>query len=92
MKKLIKNLKHRGTQSIVAFNQFINAFFLGGWADETMSSRAYRMEKEGKPWGILRQVIDFVCFWEKEHCKTAFLYEQERRHSHPSHRENKVSK
>ena len=33
-------------QNLIAFDQSINAFW-GGWADETLSSRAWRWEKNG---------------------------------------------
>lgn len=52
---------------------------LGGLAEESMSSRAYRMGASGKPWGqITRPLIDriFRLFGQKDHCQHAYVYER----------------
>lgn len=69
----------------IAFDQLVNALF-GGWADETMSSHAYRMYRLGKPWGWLRWVYDWLFIWqtwELDHCQRAYASELARRHSPP---------
>lgn len=52
---------------------------LGGLAEESMSSRAWRMEAIGKPWGrITRPLIDAV-FWvfgRPDHCSGAYIAER----------------
>lgn len=52
---------------------------LGGLAEESMSSRAWRMDYAGKPWGqIARPVIDavFALFGRRDHCATAYAAER----------------
>lgn len=73
-------------QSAIALDQFFNAFLCGGWADETMSSYAYRMDLQGKPFGVMRRVIDTIFFWQPSHCEQAFLSEKYRRQSPPEER------
>ena len=58
----------------IAFDQFINAV-LGGWPDETLSSRCYRWARDGvRAWP--RKLVDGLFFWQREHCKSS--YESER--------------
>lgn len=71
-------MKH-GEQMLIAFDQFINAI-CGGWADETLSCRAWRQREKKSRWKIMRRVIDALFFWQKDHCKTAFESELQRRH------------
>lgn len=62
----------------VAFDQFVNAL-CGGSCDESISAHAYRLHRDGKPWGFLRPVIDWLFSWQKAeggHCQRA--YERER--------------
>lgn len=56
-----------------------------GYPDETLSSAAWRAERNGKvPGAIFRPVIDAL-FWavtlgrERNHCENAYLAERERR-------------
>ncbi len=64
-----------GFQVLVAIDQLINTF-IGGYADETLSSRAHRRRLRGK--GGVAWVIDHIFFWQEEHCKTAYESELER--------------
>ena len=67
-------------QILIAFDQLINTLFLG-YADETISSRMYRYELEGKLLGkIFRPIIDRIFWFQKEHCREAYLSEQLRSH------------
>lgn len=59
---------------LVAVDQLANAV-LGGWADETMSARCWRL-RGFRPYCWLRPVIDKLFFWQPNHCKSA--YESER--------------
>ena len=72
--KYLKNL-------LIAIDQFINSL-IGGWPDETLSSRAYRWEHDGKrSW--TRKLIDAIFFWEEKHCYTSYLSEREGRQLPP---------
>ena len=63
-----------GKAVLIAFDQLINALF-GGWPDETLSSRAWRMSVDGvRDWP--RALIDGLFFLEKNHCRES--YESER--------------
>lgn len=66
-------------QNLIALDQQLNTL-LGGMADETLSARAHRMrEKQQKYWGWTANFIDFIFFWEKNHCFMAYQYEIRRR-------------
>lgn len=73
-------------QTLIAFDQLLNAALCGGWADETMSSVAWRMEQEGRPFGVMRRVIDALFFFDKDHCRTSFEAERSRQHLPPEAR------
>lgn len=66
---------------LIAFDQLVNAVF-NGWPDETLSSRAWRWELNGKRnWP--RKVIDALFFWEKDHCKESYENEKKGRQLPP---------
>lgn len=79
-------------QLFIACDQLVNVLITplqsGAYADETMSARAYRMDRDGKPWGrILRPVIDFLFRWQTdEHCRKAYEKERQRIHLPPEMR------
>ena len=71
-------------QVLVALDQLANTF-LGGYADETLSSRAYRHKKDGsRSWPAW--VIDHLFFWQEDHCKTAYESEINRAQLPPAMR------
>ena len=83
------NIKHWLLQLFIAVDQLLNVlvtpFASGAWADETLSSRAYRMWRANKPWGrIWMPIIDALFFWQAirldaiGHCHQAYLREKER--------------
>lgn len=72
-------------QVLIALDQLINAL-LGGWADETLSSHAYRLDQDGKPFGFMRRVIDLVLWFDPDHCKQSYLSETLRMQSPPQAR------
>ena len=72
-------------QTLIAFHQLGNAL-AGGWADETISSRAWR-SRDHQPWKTLRPVIDRLFFFEPEHYKSAFGSERQRAHLPPEFRQ-----
>ena len=58
----------------IAVDQLVNAI-LGGWPDESLSSRAHRLDRDGVcSWP--RKLIDALFFWQDEHCRNS--YESER--------------
>ena len=80
-------MKHWLLQNAIALDQLLNTLFCGGWADETMSSNAYRMKREGKPSGFLCTVIDLLASpFEAGHCMESYISESERRHLPPGER------
>ena len=76
-------MKHPdGFQIAVALDQMVNTL-LGGWADETLSARAWRHKLDGsRSWPAW--IIDHLFFWQKDHCKTAWESELNRAHLPPS--------
>lgn len=64
----------------IGFDQFVNAIF-HGWPDETLSSRAFRMSRDGKcRWP--QKIIDTLFFLDrdkttgKRHCELSFESER----------------
>lgn len=49
--------KSRLHQTLIAIDQVFNAL-ASGWADETLSARAYRMDGTKRRWSVARRVID----------------------------------
>jgi hypothetical protein len=70
------------TRVLLAIDQLVTAL-LGGWPDETLSSYAWRLERQKKPFGFTRKVIDFVFFWDEDHCYKAMLAERWRLQTPP---------
>lgn len=63
----------------IAFDQLINAVCRGA-PDETLSARAHRMRLKGhRYWGWTAEAINAYFFWQKDHCKGAYLAEVKRR-------------
>jgi len=86
MRKLLRKLLFWLQQVLISIDQFANAL-LGGWADETLSSCAYRMERAGRPWGrITRPLIDALFFFQPDHCRIAFECERQRVQAPPETR------
>lgn len=65
---------------LIAVDQLLNAL-LGGSPDETLSSRAHRAREAGKPgWRHVARLIDTLLWFDREHCRTSYEAECERRH------------
>lgn len=66
----------------IAIDQAFNALTWGS-PDETLSSRAYRgavlAKNPKKKWKIFHGLINKLFFWQKDHCKQAYISELERR-------------
>lgn len=58
-------------QVMIAIGQLVNTVF-SGFADETLSSRAYRRQDKSKFWKYGRVFIDSIFFWQKDHCHKAY--------------------
>ena len=71
-------------QIFVALDQLINTC-VGGYADETLSSRAHRRALRGKP--FVSQLIDLLFFWQNNHCLQAYESEINRTQYPPAFRD-----
>ena len=72
---------------LIAIDQLLNVVVCNGMPDETMSSVAYRMERDKRFWGFMRPVIDFIFSpFEKDHCRTAYDAETMRWQQEPEFR------
>lgn len=89
MKPWLMTLRHNGVQLFIACDQLVNVlltfFTARAWADETLSSRAWRAETRGLLFGrLFRPVIDLLFSWQHialpatGHCHQAYLRERER--------------
>lgn len=65
-------------QILIAVDQLVNAILLG-YADETISARAYRLGKTSKAWRVAEKVINVLFFFQDEHCQAAYLDEVKNR-------------
>ena len=72
-------------QFLIALDQVVNTM-CGGYADETLSCRAYRHYMKGE-YRLVKVLIDFIFFFDKDHCYTSYLSEQERLQLPPALRE-----
>ena len=65
----------------IAVDQLFNAL-CNGWPDETLSSRAFRDDRDGvRSWP--RKLIDGLFCWQKHHCKRSYESEREGRQLPP---------
>lgn len=67
---------------LIGFDQ-LTTTLLGGYPDETLSSYAWRLDRQGKFFGFWRRVIDRLFFWQEDHCYNAMLAERAKRHLPP---------
>lgn len=75
-------------QLVIWLDQGANVL-LGGWADETISARAWRQSDAGKRrWDVARRVIDavFRAFGQRDHCFEVYNYEMLRGGLPPQYR------
>lgn len=74
-------IKFFAWQLLLALDQLVNVL-LGGYADETMSSRAYRMSQRhdtslfGWRWRVCATLINGL-FFDRHHCRDAYLSERD---------------
>lgn len=73
-----------------ALNVLLTPFHRSAWADETMSSRAWRAWRDGRLWGrVARPAIDALFVWQRApggHCRQAYERELQRYHAPPEMR------
>lgn len=71
-------------QILIALDQLLNVccFWLpgGNWADETLSSRAHRIQGTHPR---LRLAINKLFFWQDDHCLSAYESERNRLQAPP---------
>jgi hypothetical protein len=66
-------------QFAIAIDQLANTL-IGGYSDETLSARAWRLRNTSKGWGRAQQWIDRLLFFDPDHCFQSFISEFERKH------------
>lgn len=70
---------------LIAIDQLINTILMGA-PDETLSARAHRMREKQQPyWGWLASFINMLFFWQKDHCRGAWLEEIRRKQYPPEY-------
>lgn len=81
---------HHLKQILIAIDQLFNTLFFG-WADETLSSKCYRLKRDGvRSWPC--NLIDTLFFWDrdkatgKKHCELSYLSEVKRNQLPPEMR------
>lgn len=73
-------------QILISIDQLANAI-AGGYADETLSSRAHRMRQKGQTyWRWAAGFIDMLFFWQEGHCEAAWHSEMKRQQLPPNMR------
>ena len=84
--KALYLLRDWGVQVFIAFDQLANVLIPPldgtiGYADETLSARAYRAHRDGKILGkLFMPPIDLLFFWQGPgHCRNAYIKEFERK-------------
>lgn len=65
---------------LIALDQFLFCVMTLGQSnpDETASSAAWRMERDGKICGVFRPLIDALFFFDPQHCKSSYESEMKR--------------
>ena len=85
LRKIGKALLRRLKQIAIALDQLINTLIPGGWADETISARCWRLRKR-RGWNVARLFIDTLLFFDKDHCQASYASEVERTQCAPEYR------
>lgn len=70
-------MKGQLIQIALGFDQLFNTLF-GGFADETISARAWRLSHSSRRWLYFRRFIDTLFFFQTDHCYRAYLAEVNR--------------
>ena len=83
-KFLIKFLFWYLKNILISLDQFCNTLFLG-FPDETLSSRCYRLSRDGKT-NTPRKIVDTLLFFDKNHCEESYMSEKLNRQNAPEFR------
>jgi hypothetical protein len=67
---------------LIGLDQWVTTW-VGGHPDETLSSYAYRLKVQGKPFGFMCDAINAIFWWQSNHCRGAYRDERERRQMPP---------
>lgn len=78
-------MPHYIFQILLWIDQGVNVL-LGGWADETLSARAWR-QRHKRRWKVAVYLIDKMFFWQDGHCRLSYLAELKRFQLPPQYRE-----
>lgn len=74
-------IKHNSKQLLISIDQVFNVlhrfFTEKKYADETISSRAYRLRRDDLN-KTPEKVINTLFFWEKDHCYESYVSEMDR--------------
>jgi len=71
-------------QFLISVDQVLNTM-LGGWADETVSARAWRMREHSRFWRYVMFFINTI-FFDSLHCSKSYASELSRRQLPPEYR------
>lgn len=63
---------------LISIDQVVNTL-CGGYADETISARAWRLKDKNSGWAAMRILIDTLFFFQFKHCYNAYLSEMDRK-------------
>lgn len=71
----------------LAIDQLLNVLVGNGWADETLSARTYRNSLQGnQKWMLAHRWINRLFWWQKDHCRSAYMNELARMQMPPAYR------
>ncbi len=73
-------------QTLLALDQLANTL-IGGYADESLSARAWRLRGRSPGWALARRAIDRLFFWQANHCQDAYDAERRKRQLPPEYRD-----
>ena len=65
-------------QVAIALDQLANTL-LGGYADETVSAKAWRKKDDFWGWNWVYRVANALFFWQDDHCYDSYQTEVQRR-------------
>lgn len=75
---MIRKLASLASEAGGVLSRLVNVLFFGGEAHQALSSRAWLLAPTSRRWRIRRDGIDRFFFWQREHCRRAFLLETRR--------------
>lgn len=70
----------------LALDQLANTL-IGGYADESLSARSWRMRERSTGWARARKYIDLLFWRQPNHCQEAYESERLKRQLPPEYRD-----